>query len=435
VKKVPAGTSEYQASWIIDDDDCSDGDAENADNNEEMEEMCEYNAREEEYDDENGDDVDMQSLVSTKLDSLAIDKEDEQICKDEIEKFRNERENIKWPDEIEIPHEVEARLRFQRYRGLKSFRTSPWDPKENLPFEYARIFKISNFKRTKKVILNEIRDSYVCREDEKDYVQTNQFVTLHVIDVPEHISDNWSNESPLIIFGLLPHEHKMSVLNVVLQKCPFYQMPIKNKEQLIFQVGFRRFEANPIFSQHTNGKKFKLERFMPKDGAFCASMFAPITFSPASVLVFKRDEISGTLSLVAKGSILDLNPDRIILKRVVLSGHPFKVNKRSAVVRYMFFNKDDVEWFKPVEVYTHTGRRGRIKQPLGLHGLMKCTFDHPMSTQESVLMNLYKRVFPKWSYNEFLSEDQGISIVDSHEKNMTGKTVRFNEPLSPLSVL
>lgn len=69
-------------------------------------------------------------------------------------KRRNaEDEDVRFPDEVNTPADRSARERFARFRALKSFRTSPWDPKESLPKDYARIFQVNHFVETSTVIV------------------------------------------------------------------------------------------------------------------------------------------------------------------------------------------------------------------------------------------------------------------------------------------
>ncbi|XP_050441280.1 pre-rRNA-processing protein TSR1 homolog [Adelges cooleyi] len=400
IKRVPEGMSIYQSAWIPDEESDHDDDS-NSESSEGSDDF--YSIQDENSDCEMksvvDDDMDTMSVTSAVSEApLEMDKYDLQFdTKEEgnlLAKIKEAKADQLFPDEVDTPFDLPAKIRFQKYRGLQSFRTSPWDTKENLPIEYGRIFQFQNFDRTKKRVFKNLENQTGALPD--------WFITIYVKNVPSTMFHSRDGRNPVVVFGLLPHEQKMSVLNVVLKRPSSVEFdePIKSKSDLIFQCGFRRFTAQPIFSQHTNGNKFKYERFFHQDSIVVATMFAPIVFPPCSVLAMKYCK-DGSYQVIGNGNVLSVNPDRIIVKRTVLSGHPFKVHKRSAVVRFMFFNREDIEWFKPVELRTKYGRRGHIKEPLGTHGHMKCGFDGQIKSQDTVCMNLYKRVFPKWTYNEF----------------------------------
>ncbi|XP_014601406.1 PREDICTED: pre-rRNA-processing protein TSR1 homolog isoform X2 [Polistes canadensis] len=401
VKVVPKGTSAYQAAWIPDEDadlsECSENESEDKmsvdDANSQADNETNMASDDEEYE--------TITISEAAFDECKYDQDiDMMEEKEAMEKINRAKLDAQFPDEIDTPQNMLAKVRFQKYRGLESFRTSPWDPKENLPPEYARIYQFENFDRTRKRIFkkinpkNEIKNCF----QGMNTALPGWYIKLHVANVSRttftdlSISDN----RPVIVFGLLPNEQKMSLLNIVLKHANVYQQAIKSKERLVFQCGFRRFSACPIFSQHTNGSKHKYERFFRPEMIVVASMYAPIIFPPCPVLCFI--EHKDGRELIASGSVLSVNPDRIVVKRVVLSGHPFKVHKNSAIVRFMFFNREDINWFKPVQLRTKYGRRGHIKEPLGTHGHMKCFFNGQLKSQDTILMNLYKRVFPKWTY-------------------------------------
>lgn len=414
VMKVPKGTSDYQATWIVDEDEDenADTDEESSDNDDDddmLDEAMEGEdeetnsqepgsgcaSEEEEDEEEEEEEEEVCATERTGADQRYDEHIDEAAEEEGLKRYREARANEMFPDEVDTPLDMAARIRFQRYRGLKSFRASPWDAMENLPLNYSRIFQFQSFDRTRRRILAEAAA-------EEEGAMVGWYVTLHIVDVPVSVMESVQSGRPLTLVSLLPHEQKMSVMHLLVRRHPSNTEPIKSKEELVFHCGFRRFRASPIFSQHTSADKHKMERFLGPDAPTVVSVYAPITFNPAGVLLFKQ-RIDGIQDLVATGSLLSCDPQRVVLKRIVLSGHPFKINRRSAVVRYMFFNRDDIMWFKPVELRTKWGRRGHIKEALGTHGHMKCVFDNQLRSQDTILMNLYKRVYPRWTYDPYVS--------------------------------
>ncbi|KAG8503000.1 hypothetical protein CXB51_000983 [Gossypium anomalum] len=412
-RALPRGTSEYQAAWIVDDTDGEDSGVENdGDDDGMLLDEGESGFPSQEDTSNPGFEEDQASLhlrdsdEETENDSVMMEGDNmtREQMEDEIKKIKEAHaEDEEFPDEVDTPLDVPARKRFAKYRGLKSFRTSSWDPKESLPPEYARIFAFDNFARTQKHVV--AKALKVEQEGRDDCAPVGSFARFYIKEVPFHVASKLcaaSRTAPIVLCGLLQHESKMSVLHFSVKKHDSYDAPIKSKEELIFHVGFRQFVARPIFStDNINSDKHKMERFLHAGRFSIASIYAPISFPPLPLIALKGAAGASTPAVAAVGSLRSIDPDRIILKKIILTGYPQRVSKLKATVRYMFHNPEDVRWFKPVEVWTKCGRRGRVKEPVGTHGAMKCIFNGGLQQHDTVCMSLYKRAYPKWPEHRF----------------------------------
>lgn len=72
-------------------------------------------------------------------------------------------------------------------------------------------------------------------------------------------------------------------------------------------------------SDNLNSDKHKMERFLHPGRYSMASVYAPISF-PSLPLVILKTQDGEAPSVAALGSLKSVDPDRIILKKIILTG-------------------------------------------------------------------------------------------------------------------
>ncbi|KAK4111164.1 DUF663-domain-containing protein [Canariomyces notabilis] len=404
-KKVPKGTSKYQSAWYLEGDDVSDSGSDLEDY-----EMQDAGGDEEAAQPEDG----MEGLARDAMteagpseypQSVAFVEPDEEEDAKALEAYRKQKrseaeDDLEFPDEIELHPNVLARERLAKYRGLKSLRTSPWLEDEDRAFEpeeWRRLLRISNYQASR---------IKAAREALAGGVAPGSRVHVHIKGVPSTVQNSYDLSRPVTLFSLLRHENKRTAVNVLINLSSDYPTSIKAKEELIIQYGPRRLVINPLFSQggSTPNDVHKYCRYLHPGQSAVATFMGPLTWGSVPALFFKRtvpgteaqdEESTLPLTLVATGTTLPPSTSRVIAKRAILTGHPYHIHKKVVTVRYMFFNREDVEWFKALPLWTKRGRSGYMKEALGTHGYFKANFDGRINPQDSIGVSLYKRVWPR----------------------------------------
>ena len=394
-KRLPKGTSDYQAAWYLEDVSDSDSDIMDEQDIGEDISMDVADVRPEDglVANDAGDAMTEGGATEYPESEMHVDASPDEEAAD-LEAFRASRkkeaeEDLEFPDEIELHPNVLARERLAKYRGLKSLRTSEWNTEADAPYEpeeYHRLLQIPDYKKSR---------SQAIREALAGGIVPGTRVEVEILNVPLEFK---SKPQPSSLFSLLRHEHKHTVVNLNLTLSSDVESPLKSKEELIVQIGPRRFTIKPVFSAagNTQNDVHKFDRFLHPGRAAIASFIGPLTWGAVPVLVYRKSPNTPEgVELIGTATTLPSSTSRIIAKRIVLTGHPYKIHKKLVTVRYMFFNDEDVAWFSALPLWTKRGRQGFIKESLGTHGYFKATFDGKINPLDAVGVSLYKRVWPR----------------------------------------
>ena len=255
-KRMPRGTSKYQAAWYLEDFSDSDSDLEDFDmeDDDDDEEVAAHPA-----DGIEGMDVDGKAMTEGgpseyPQSEMFLDPSPEDEA-EQIEAYRKSRkteaeQDLEFPDEIELHPNMDARERLIKYRGLKSLKQSVWETEEDKPYEpeeWQRLLEISDYKRTATKFM---------REAWAGGVKPGTRVNVHIRGVPLQLQQTQSR--PIAMFSLLRHEHKRTACNYSIRVSSEYDNALKSKTELIVQCGPRRLVINPVSSKsatdtsHTN---------------------------------------------------------------------------------------------------------------------------------------------------------------------------------------
>jgi ribosome biogenesis protein BMS1 len=220
-------------------------------------------------------------------------------------------------------------------------------------------------------------------------------------NVPYEFSRSFNPRFPVILGGLAPTEDRFGFVQVRIKRHRWHKKILKTNDPLIFSLGWRRFQSLPIYSIHENRMRHRMLKYTPEHmhctGTFYGPLVAPNTGFCA---VQSFSNTNKGFRIAATGVVLDADENTEIVKKLKLTGHPYKIFRNTAFIRDMFSSAIEVAKFEGAAIKTVSGIRGQIKRALAKpEGHYRATFEDKILMSDIVFLRAWYPVKPHRFYN------------------------------------
>ncbi|CAG8782109.1 24859_t:CDS:10 [Gigaspora margarita] len=299
----------------------------------------------------------------------------------------------------EAKEELEQETLAQKRILLKKKFDAEYDNKDDTP-------KVDFYDELKEGISKQLQLNREEFDDDDPYTRVmvegfrpGTYVRILLKGMPCEFVNYFDPVYPVIVGGLLTAEENLGFIQVRIKRHRWHKKILKNKDPLIFSLGWRRFQSIPIYSLNDNTRN-RMLKYTPEHMHCIATIYGPIhppNTGFCAVQSVSEDNVA-TFRISATGAVLDINHSFEIVKKLKLVGTPYKIFKNTAFIKDMFTSALEVAKFEGAAIRTVSGIRGQIKKPLSKpEGHFRATFE------DKILMSAWFPVTPKKFYNPVTS--------------------------------
>lgn len=231
------------------------------------------------------------------------------------------------------------------------------------------------------------------------------YVRIELKNMPHEFVDYFDATYPLIIGGLQNIEANIGFVKARFKKHRWYKKILKTRNPVIISLGWRRFQTLPVYFMQDHNYRNRLLKYTPEH-LHCQTMFwGPIVPQGTGILAIEDvAEVSPGFRIAATGVVLEMDKSTEIVKKLKLTGTPFKVFQKSAFIKDMFNTPLEVAKFTGACLRTVSGIRGQIKKSVhNPPGGFRATFEDQIKMSDIVFVRTWYPVDLPRFYNTVTS--------------------------------
>jgi len=219
--------------------------------------------------------------------------------------------------------------------------------------------------------------------------------------VPFEFVESFNPRFPLLIGGLQPTEERMGFVQIRVKRHRWHKKILKTNDPLIFSLGWRRFQTLPVYSISDSRTRNRMLKYTPEHmhcfGTFYGPLAAPNT---GFCCVQNFSNKNPGFRIAATGVVLNVDEGTEIVKKLKLTGHPYKIFKNTAFIKDMFSSALEIAKFEGAGIKTVSGIRGQIKKALSKpEGNFRATFEDKVLMSDIIFLRAWFPVRPHRFYN------------------------------------